>query len=160
MLTHTDYESVSKIYVQGIESGLATFETESPSWEVWNAKHHKNFRFVAEDEDSNKILGWVALLPVSDRNVYRGVSELSIYVSNAHKGKGVGKALMEKMIDNSEANGIWTIQVGIFPENKVSIALHKKFGFVEVGIRRKIGKMNNEWKDVLLMERRSQKIMS
>ena len=149
-----DWEQVSRIYLEGIKTGNATFETDTPSWESWISKHLPCCNIVAR---RNKILGWAAVSPTSGRDVYSGVTEVSIYVSKECKRKGVGLALLKELIELSENNGIWTLQAGIFPENEASINLHKKCGFKIVGTREKIGKMNGIWRDVILMERRSKK---
>lgn len=150
------WPAVEEIYLQGIAGGNATFETESPGWESWSAKHHSHSRLVARDGE--QVLGWAALSPISTRRVYSGVAEVSIYVADAARGKGLGKTLLKSLIDHAEQNGIWTLQAGIFPENTVSIALHKAFGFREVGRREKIGQLQGIWRDVMLLERRSPNI--
>ena len=155
MLT-SDWSEVSKIYQEGIATGFATFETEAPSYETWNSTHMKACRLVAIND--NIILGWAALSPVSSRCVYGGVGEVSVYVSSNSRGKGVGKFLIENLICESEAEGLWTIQSGIFPENEGSIELHKKMGFRYIGKRERVGKLKGEWKDNLLFERRSKTI--
>jgi len=155
--------SVRAIYADGIATGNATFETELPGWTKWDSTHLRHCRLVAVRADGAgvqsmtgpSILGWAALSPVSIRQVYRGVAEVSVYVVGTARGRGVGKALLEKLVAESEANEIWTLQAGIFPENTVSIALHKSCGFREVGIRRRIGRLRGVWRDVLLLERRS-----
>lgn len=153
------YEAVAAIFQQGIESGNATYETQSPSWEEWDKGHLAQARFVAVQQQflQQKVIGWIALSPVSNRFVFRGVAELSIYIHNDFQGKGIGALLMKAAIENAETNGIWTIQSGIFPENKASLELHKKFGFREVGYRERIGQMpkSGEWRDIILLERRS-----
>lgn len=141
------------IYLEGIATGNATFETDAPGWEEWDSKHLRDARLVAEAD--GKVVGWAALTPVSSRCVYAGVAELSIYVASTIRGKGVGKALLGELIRESEAKGFWTLQTGIFPENKASLALHEKCGFRIVGRRERIGKMNNRWRDVIFLERRS-----
>jgi len=151
-----DWEQVSKIYKEGIKTGNATFETDVPSWEPWILKHLPCCNLVARRK--NKILGWAAVSPTSSREVYSGVAEVSIYVSKECKRTGVGLALLKELIELSEDNGIWTLQAGIFSENKASINLHKKCGFKIVGIRERIGKMDGIWRDVVLMERRSKKV--
>jgi L-amino acid N-acyltransferase YncA len=146
------WPSVERIYLEGIATGNATFETESPGWENWDAKHHQHSRLVALEGGS--LLGWAALSPVSQRRVYAGVAEVSIYVAEAARGKGVGRALLAALVEQAERNGIWTLQAGIFPENRASISLHKACGFREVGVRERIGRLRGVWRDVVLMERR------
>jgi phosphinothricin acetyltransferase len=148
-----DFSAVTLIYQQGIETGQATFETIAPDWETWNKKFLPDFRFVAENE--NVVLGWAALSAISARAVYAGVCEVTIYIAPEAQGRGVGKMLLQNLIAASEANGIWTLQAGIFPVNKASVALHEKCGFRIVGFREKIGKMGVMWRDTLLLERRS-----
>ena len=150
-----DWPAVEEIYRQGIATGNATFETESPGWEKWNANHHQHPRLVVREEDN--VVAWAALSPVSTRRVYAGVAEVSIYVADSAQGKGMGKALLLALVEQSELNGIWTLQAGIFPENASSIALHKSCGFREVGLRERIGKLGNTWRSVVLMERRGAK---
>jgi phosphinothricin acetyltransferase len=149
-----DWEQVRLIYLEGIATGHATFETEAPSREKWDAGHLSHSRLVARSADMIK--GWAALSPISNRCVYGGVAETSVYVGKEHRGEGVGGALLEALVSVSERNGIWTLQAGIFPENTSSIALHKRCGFREVGVRKRIGKMKEVWRDTLLLERRSQ----
>ncbi len=148
-----DWPEVRKIYREGIETGLATFETEVPEWSIWDKNHLKRCRFTALQEET--ITGWCALSPVSLRPAYSGVAEVSVYVGKNARGRGMGRALLEKLVRESESSGIWTLQAGIFPENEASINLHKKSGFREVGIRKKIGRLHGKWKDVVLLERRS-----
>lgn len=155
-LKSEDWERVSKIYIEGIETGNATFETDIPSWNSWVSAHISECSIVARNGDN--ILGWAALSPTSKRKVYSGVAEVSVYVSENYRKKGIGLALFKKLIALSEENGIWTLQAGIFPENKASVDLHKKCGFRIVGIREKLGKMDGIWRDVVLMERRSEKV--
>lgn len=147
------YPAISNIYQQGIDTGIATFETSVPSWEIWNENKLPHSRFIVVQD--NIVLGWAALSKVSSRCVYGGVAEVSVYISDNHRGKGVGKLLMQNLITESEANGIWTLQSGIFPENKATIALHTSFGFRMIGYREKIGKLRGVWKDSVMMERRS-----
>ncbi|WP_336686988.1 N-acetyltransferase family protein [Chryseobacterium bernardetii] len=147
------YPDISKIYQEGIDTGISTFETNVPSWESWNESKLLHSRIIAVQGDT--VLGWAALSKVSSRCVYEGVAEVSIYVSENHRGKGVGKFLMYQLIEESEANGIWTLQSGMFPENKATIALHKTFGFRMIGYRERIGKLQGVWRDSVLMERRS-----
>jgi len=148
-----DWPAVEAIYLQGIATGNATFETESPGWENWSAKHHSHSRLIARA--GGRVLGWAALCPVSARRVYAGVAEVSIYVADAAQGQGIGKALLHALIEQSEQHGIWTLQAGILPENKASLALHKSCEFREVGRREKIGLLKGVWRDVILLERRS-----
>jgi phosphinothricin acetyltransferase len=148
-----DWEHVRAIYIEGIATGEATFETDAPSWERWNATHLAAGRLVARCGDA--LLGWVALIPVSERCVYAGVAEVSVYVASRHRGHGVGGALLQALITASEQHGIWTLQAGIFPENQASVALVKKVGFREIGRRERLGKLHGTWRDVLLFERRS-----
>lgn len=153
-LTIEHYGQVDAIYVEGIATGNATFQTEGKRWEEWNAGHLQACRLVAASD--GKVLGWAALSPVSSRCVYAGVAEVSVYVSDKVRGKGVGLVLMEHLVSESEAAGIWTLQAGIFPENEASIALHTRCGFRIVGRRERIGQMKTgEWRDTILMERRS-----
>jgi len=157
----SDYSAVAEIFQQGIDGGNATFETAPPNWERWNQDHFKVGRWVAVVAESNDVIGWAALSYVSNRNVFRGVAELSIYIHDRFHGKGVGKKLMEILIRDSEENGIWLLQSGVFPENIASIKLHEKLGFRHVGFREKIGQMpnTNKWRDILILERRSNTIV-
>ena len=148
-----DWEEVKAIYLEGIATGNATFETAAPSWEQWDAGHLRFARLVARLE--SKLIAWAALSPVSQRCVYSGVAEVSVYVSAATRRSGIGRKLLQSLIDESEQNGIWTLQAGMFPENTGSLALHQSCGFCEVGRRRRIGKMNGIWRDTILLERRS-----
>jgi L-amino acid N-acyltransferase YncA len=148
-----DWEAVRSIYLQGIATGNATFATSAPDWDEWNATHLPFCRLVARS--GAELLGWAALSPYSRRQVYAGVAEISIYVAQQARGRGIGTALMAALIAESEQNGIWTLQAGIFPENEASVALHQRFGFRVVGVRERIGRMNGLWRDVILMERRS-----
>ncbi len=153
-----DWPAVRRIYGEGIATGYATFETELPDWQKWDGSHRLNCRLVATN--ANEILGWAALSSVSTRQAYSGVAEVSVYVAATTRGHGVGKALLQTLIKESEANGVWTLQAGIFPENTASVALHESCGFRRVGVRNRLGKLKNEWRDVLLLERRSSKIGS
>jgi phosphinothricin acetyltransferase len=152
-LLPSDWEQVRDIYLEGIASRNATFETEAPGWERWDAAHLQLGRLVARA--AGVVLGWSALSAVSDRCCYSGVAEASLYVGARHRGQGTGKALLQATIDLAERNGIWTLQAGIFPENHASLALVKKCGFREVGRRERLGKIEGVWRDVLLLERRS-----
>jgi L-amino acid N-acyltransferase YncA len=151
-----DWNLVKSIYLRGITTGNATFQQNAPSWIEWDESHLSSCRFVARSID--QVLGWAALSPVSSRYVYAGVAEVSVYVNPDHQGKGLGSSLLMHLIEASEENGFWTLQAGIFPENQLSIALHKKCGFREVGRRERIGEMNGVWRDVILLERRSKNI--
>ena len=148
-----DWNAVASIYQEGIATGNATFETDVPAWEKWDKSHLRDCRLVAKAED--KVIGWVVLSPVSTRSAYSGVAEVSLYVAGSTRGIGVGKALLFALIDESERIGIWTLQAGIFPENTASIGLARSCGFREVGRRERIGQMDCIWRDVILMERRS-----
>jgi L-amino acid N-acyltransferase YncA len=151
-----DWPLVKAIYEEGIKTGNATFETAAPTWEAWHNGHIKECRLIAKEDE--KILGWAALSPVSGRCVYAGVAEVSVYVSSEARGKGIGKRLLQKLIEESEANNLWTLQAGIFPENIPSIKIHESAGFRIIGKRERIGKMNGIWRDTLLLERRSNKV--
>ena len=147
------WEKVKEIYEEGIATGNATFETTAPSWEDWDANHAGVPRLVAIENE--EIVGWAALTKVSGRCIYAGVGEVSVYVSGSQRGKGIGRRLLQALISESEKNNYWTLQAGIFPENKSSIKIHEDCGFRLIGVREKIGKMNNVWRDTLLMEKRS-----
>jgi L-amino acid N-acyltransferase YncA len=148
-----DYPSIAEIYLQGIATGHATFQTEAPEWDTWDKSHVSFCRLAAFE--NGEILGWAALSPVSSRCVYGGVAEVSIYVASSARGEGIGKKLFAQLIKESEENGLWTLQSGIFPENTGSIKLHEDMGFRKIGYREKIGNMNSFWRDNVIMERRS-----
>jgi L-amino acid N-acyltransferase YncA len=148
-----DWTPVAAIYKQGIETWNATFQKDIPTWEEWDSGHLKTCRIIACID--NEIAGWAALSLVSSRTIYAGVAEVSIYISNQYKGQRVGTGLMETIISESEKEGFWTLQAGIFPENLASLKLHENLGFRKIGYREKIGKMNNVWRDTILLERRS-----
>jgi L-amino acid N-acyltransferase YncA len=150
------WPAVKAIYEAGLATGNASFQTSAPSWEEWDAAHLKHSRLVALDGDT--VLGWAALTPVSGRCVYAGVAEVSVYIDAATRGKGVGKALLQSLITESEKNGLWTLQAGIFPENIASLQLHEKAGFRMIGTREKIGQMHGIWRDTVLLERRSKTV--
>ncbi len=152
----SDWETVREIYLEGIATRMATFETEAPAWEAWDAAHLAQPRLVARQ--GSRVIGWVALSRVSNRSVYVGVAEVSIYVAMGSRGQGVGSALMAALINASEALGFWTLQAGIFPENQASLRLHQKFGFRLIGRRERIGQLDGIWRDTLQLERRSQKV--
>jgi phosphinothricin acetyltransferase len=147
------WPAVESIYEEGIATGIATFETSTPAWEQWDAAHLPDHRFVALRDD--EVVGWVAAVPVSDRCVYAGVVEHSVYVSERARGQRVGRLLLERLLASTETAEIWTIQTGIFPENEPSVRLHERVGFRVVGHRERLGKLNGKWRDVLLLERRS-----
>ncbi|EOR25930.1 GNAT family N-acetyltransferase [Niallia sp. FSL W8-0635] len=151
------WEEIATIYRLGIQSRHATFETSVPDWEKWSSSKDLSSSFVLVDEEVNRVIGWAAISKVSNRRVYQGVGEHSVYLHPDYHRKGYGRFLLEKLIEHSESNGYWTLQSGIFPENIASIQLHKSCGFRSVGIREKIGKLDGEWRDVVLMERRSMK---
>jgi L-amino acid N-acyltransferase YncA len=154
-LTASDWPEVSRIYDAGIAGGNATFEHSVPSWEDWYAARLPEPRLVARD-GSGAVIGWAALSPVSARAVYRGVGSVSIYVDPAYAGRGVGTVLLSELVAASERCGLWTLEAGIFPENAASVALHERCGFRLVGVRRRVGQMQDgRWRDVLLYERRS-----
>ncbi len=157
-MTESDWSSVAAVYREGIETGHATFETSVPTWELWDEAHVDSCRFVAELDGD--VVGWAGLSVVSDRCVYGGVGEVSVYVGSSGRGKGVGTRLLSALVKVSEKAGFWSLQAGMFPENAGSIALHGRCGFRQVGRRERIGKMDlgpmkGKWRDVLLLERRS-----
>jgi phosphinothricin acetyltransferase len=151
-----DWPEVARIFAEGIRTGNATFETEVPSWEAWDAAHLRDHRLVAVRDGA--VVGWIALVPVSPRECYAGVAEVSAYVGEEARGKGAGSALLTAVIDSSERAGIWTLQTGVFPENDVSLRLLQRFGFRVVGTRERIGQLHGFWRDVVLVERRSEVI--
>jgi phosphinothricin acetyltransferase len=153
-----DWQQVRSIYREGIGTGNSTFEVDAPDWDKWDSAHLQEHRLVVRE--GNTVLAWAALSPVSVRAVYSGVAELSLYVVAAHRGKGIGTALLNATIEATENQGLWTLQGGIFPENLPSLRLVKKHGFKEIGKRERIGKMAHgdlagTWRDVILVERRS-----
>ncbi|WP_130892077.1 N-acetyltransferase family protein [Fusobacterium varium] len=153
-----DWEDVLKIYKQGIESGISTFRKDLPDKKSWESSHLKACRFIL-CHNSGSVVGWAALSPTSSRIDYCGVTEVSIYIDKAHQGKKLGEFLLNKIKDEAEKNGIWTLQSSIFQANKASLKLHKKCGFREVGYREKIAKDKNDiWQNTVLMEYRSQNI--
>jgi L-amino acid N-acyltransferase YncA len=151
------WPGVRAVYEEGLATGDATFETEAPGWERWDASHLRGCRLVALAEGV-RVAGWAALSPVSARKVYAGVAEVSVYVGADFRGRGVGRALLEALVRESESEGIWTLQAGIFPENRASVALHKACGFREVGRRERVGKLKGSWRDTVLLERRSRTV--
>ena len=148
-----DWAAVRAIYLEGIATGNSTFEQSVPDWRTWDQGHLPSCRLVARL--ANEVLGWTALSPVSRRQVYAGVAEFSIYVAQRSRGRGIGAALLQALIEASEREGIWTLQSGIFPENTASLELCRRFGFRVVGTRERIGNMDGRWRDVVLLERRS-----
>ncbi|WP_085993554.1 GNAT family N-acetyltransferase [Oceanobacillus senegalensis] len=152
-MKETDWQEVRQIYIHGIESRNATFDTTPLTKEEWDKKYIKDCRLVVREEE--KVIGWAALIPISTKDAFYGVAELSIYIDTSSTGKGIGKKLIQALIEESEKRGFWMLQAGIFPENQASINLHKKFGFRKVGVRERIGKLDGVWRDVVLMERRS-----
>jgi phosphinothricin acetyltransferase len=153
-LTAAHWPAVRAIYEQGIATGNATFETQAPEWDAWDRAHLPHSRLVAVDE-AGMVLGWAALSPVSSRCVYGGVAELSIYIAAEARGQGVGRQLLQALITDSEAHGIWTLQAGTFEENSASIGLHTQAGFRVVGHRERIGQHHGVWRNTVQLERRS-----
>ena len=149
-----DWPEVARIYEEGIATGNATFETEVPSWEEWDAAHLAEQRFVAERD--GRVVGWIALSPVSRRPCYAGVAEISIYVADAARGNGVGTDLLAAAVDSAERDGLWTLQTSVFSENEPSLALLRRFGFRTVGTRERIGRLHGVWRNTVLVERRSE----
>lgn len=152
-MTKYDSERVLEIYKMGMESRNATFETEVPEWDDWDRKHLQHSRFVYIE--NNKVLGWTALSAVSARPAYKGVAEISIYIDAGFHGKGIGSQLMEKVIESSVENGIWTINSSVFPENIATLKLHEKFGFRIIGTKEKVARLDDKWRNTILLERRS-----
>jgi L-amino acid N-acyltransferase YncA len=150
------YPDVAAIYLQGIATGHATFQTNAPTWEEWDKSHLPHSRIAGFIND--EMVGWAALSAVSNRCVYAGVGEVSIYMADDFRGKRISKILFSQLIKESEENGLWTLQSGIFPENMASIRLHEAFGFRQIGYREKIGQMNGVWRDTIIMERRSKTV--
>lgn len=153
-MTAADWPAVRAIYEAGVATRNATFESTAPTWPEWDSSHLPEHRLVAVDD--GQVAGWAALSPVSDRCVYGGVAENSVYVHPDHWGRGVGRVLLDALIVSAESGGIWTIQTGIFPENTASLALHERCGFRVVGRRERIGQLDGAWRDTLFLERRSQ----
>jgi len=152
-LVAADWADVARIYAEGIATGVATFETELPAWEEWDRAHLPEHRLLARDD--GRVVGWAALAPVSSRCVYAGVAEVSVYVAADARGRGVGTALLAALVESSDAGGLWTLEAGILPENEASVRMHERCGFRVVGRRERLGRMRGEWRDVLLLERRS-----
>ena len=150
------FSQMANIYLEGIATGMATFQTEAPDWDEWDNNHLSNCRrAVFADE---QMAGWAALSPVSGRCAYAGVAEVSIYMAAKYRGKGIGKLLLLDLTKQSEQAGFWTLQSGIFPNNIPSIRLHEQCGFRQIGYREKIGKKDGIWHDNIIMEKRSRLI--
>jgi L-amino acid N-acyltransferase YncA len=149
-----DWPEVARTFREGIATGNATFETEVPSWEAWDSAHLAEHRLVAERDA--RVVGWIALAPVSARDCYAGVAEVSAYVAAEARGEGVGAELLAAVVESSERAGIWTLETGVFPENETSLRLLRRFGFRAVGTRERIGRLHGVWRDVVLLERRSE----
>jgi len=156
VLREEHWADVARIYAEGIETGDATFEGSVPTWDEWSRAHLPLHRLVALR--NGRVIGWTAASAVSDRCVFGGVVESSVYVARDYRGQGIGHALLEALIESTEAADIWTVQAGIFPENLASLALHERAGFEVIGRRRRLGKLNGVWRDVLLLERRSESV--
>ncbi|HWC82043.1 MAG TPA: GNAT family N-acetyltransferase [Pseudonocardiaceae bacterium] len=156
-MTGTHADAVLAIYQAGLDTGNASFETTAPTWDRWHAAHAERHRFVALD-DHEQVVGWIAAAPGSSRCVYTGVLEHSVYIHPDHRGRGIGRALLDTYIAATEAAGIWTLQTGIFPENLASLALHRQAGFRTTGRREHIGQHHGQWRDVILIERRSSNV--
>jgi L-amino acid N-acyltransferase YncA len=151
-----DWNAVRRIYLEGIASRHGTFEEKAPTWKKWNQSHRRRPRLVAAA--NGRVVAWAAVSPISSRSVYAGVAELSIFVAASARGKGVGQALLSRLVRAAEEAGLWTLQAGIFPENRASLAIHRRCGFRKVGRRERIGKQGAVWRDVVLLERRSRSI--
>lgn len=157
-LTKEYWSQVKSIFIDGILTKNATFMTleEVPSWKIWSETHLLHSRFVVIK--GGNVLGWCALTPYSKKHAYRGVAEVSVYVSLTERGKGIGNQLLKKLVEDSEKNGIWTLQARVYPENKASVHIHKQQGFVDIGTMKKAGQIDGFWRDVIILERRSKKV--
>ena len=157
-LKETHWEAVRTIFVEGILTNNATFTSlsEVPSWNDWSKNHLIHSRFVAVYND--KVVGWSALTPYSEKYSYRGVAEVSVYVALEEKDKGIGKKILQKLVATSEENGIWTLHARVYPENEASIHIHKQLDFFDIGTMKKAGKIDEIWRDVIILERRSKKV--
>jgi L-amino acid N-acyltransferase YncA len=152
-LREEDWPMVAAVYEDGIRTRNATFETAAPSWPEWDAAHLDQPRLACDE--SEEVVGWAALSPVSSRSCYRGVSDVSVYVAERARRRGAGRALLDELVRRSEHAGLWTLQAGVFPENEASLHLHETAGFRRVGVRERIGRLDGVWRDVVLLERRS-----
>ncbi|MDC1287815.1 GNAT family N-acetyltransferase [Gammaproteobacteria bacterium] len=155
-LRESDAAEVLAIYQQGLDSGEASFETSAPQWRDWNKKYLPACRLIAAQND--QVLGWAALAPVSARDCYRGVAEISVYVASSHRGKGIGQELMAALVEASENSGIWSLYSSIFPENEATLRLHLRHGFRQVGIRERIARQGGRWRNTMILERRSTRV--
>jgi len=157
-LLQAHWGAVRAVFEEGIAAGLATFEVAAPDWRGWDAAHRPDCRFVALEDEV--VVGWAALSPVSARAAYAGVAEVSVYVAQAHQGRGIGRRLLEALITCSETEGVWTLQAVVFPQNAVSLAVHRRVGFREVGRRERVARLRGVWQDTVLLERRSRLVGS
>jgi len=155
-LKQSDAAVVIDIYQQGLDGGEASFETTAPQWQVWDRKYHPFGRLIREQD--GQVQGWAALAPVSARECYRGVAEVSVYVASNHLGKRVGQDLMTALVEISEDNGIWSLYSSIFAENKATLRLHLRHGFREVGFRERIAQQDGRWRNTVILERRSTRV--
>ena len=155
LMRASDADRVLAIYQAGLDAGDASFETQAPSWAAFETAKLPAHRLVAVADGTGEVLGWAAVSPVSSRAVYAGVVEHSVYVDAAARGRGVGTALLQALIESTEEAGVWTIQSGIFPENTASLRLHQRAGFRVIGVRERLGRHHGRWRDVVLLERRS-----
>ena len=155
-LADADWADVRRIYLEGIATGQATFETEAPAWERWDAGHRRDCRLAAVEE--GRLVGWAALSPVSARRAYEGVGEVSVYVAAEARGRGLGETLLRALVEASEAADLWTLQASVFPENAPSLRIHEKLGFRRVGHRERIARHHGIWRDTVILERRSTRV--
>ena len=155
-LEESDAVTILDIYQQGLDTGEASFETRAPDWGTWDKKYHRFCRLLEEQND--QIRGWAALTPVSLRDCYRGVAEVSVYVAANHLGRGIGNILMAALVEASEEKGIWSLYSSIFPQNEATLRLHLRHGFRQVGVRERIAQQHGRWRDTMILERRSSSI--